>query len=62
MKRITLIIKIKSKENSFLNSWFESLHKRFDQYHLNDSSMQVLAKKIWALNKVKKKNRNPILS
>ena len=29
MERITLMIKIKSKENLFLNSWFESLHKRF---------------------------------
>ena len=38
MERITLMIKIKSKENLFLNSWFESLHKRFDQYHLNDST------------------------
>ena len=38
MERITLMIKIKSKENSFLNSWFESLHKRFDQYHLSDST------------------------
>ena len=36
------MIKIKSKENSFLNTWFESLHKKFDQYHLNDSGMQVL--------------------
>ena len=46
-----------SKENSFLNSWFESLHKRFDQYHLNDSSMQVLntrmCKESLALNKAK---------
>ena len=42
LERITFIIKIKSKENSFINSWFKSFHKRFDQYHLNDSSMQVL--------------------
>ena len=46
MERITLMIKIKSKENLFLNSWFESLHKRFDQYHLNDSSMQILNTRI----------------
>ena len=46
MEGITLMIKIKSKENSFLNSRFESLHKRFDQYHLNDSSMQVLNTRI----------------
>ena len=56
MERITLMIKIKSKENSFLNSWFESLHKRFDQYYLNDS-MQVLntriCKESLVLNKAK---------
>ena len=32
LERIILMVKIKSKENS----WFESLYKRFDQYHLND--------------------------
>ena len=57
MERITLMINIKSKENSFLNLWFESLHKKFDQYHLNDSSMQVLntriCKESLALNKAK---------
>ena len=41
MKQITLMIKIKSKENSFLNSGFESLHKRFGQYHLNDSTCHL---------------------
>ena len=43
LERITLMMIIKSKENS----WFESLHKRSDQYHLNDSSMEVLNTRIF---------------
>ena len=44
MEQIILMIKIKSKENS----WLESFHKRFGQNHLNDSSTQEFAKKILA--------------
>ena len=42
LERITLMINIKSRENLFLNSWFESLHKRYDQHRLNDPNMQIL--------------------
>ena len=51
------MIKINSKENSFLNSWFESPHKRVWSIPLEWLYMQVLNTRIWkeslAPNKVK---------